>query len=226
MTECNKIAIFAYSWANSKQPKLDGYLNQFALTFGKLGIDVDIFLANQYVDRGGILGTNKHIDFRKLTARLRSKKYDLILSINNALLTEKIGSLLDQPVVSLVVDDFNHLFNHDHTGPYDQFIYADKILFSSHEHLKRLEQNNPHVIGNALFFPTATSTDNSQLKPAVFKKSMLFPGLQVCWTSRESPYFTDDALAPQTKKHCFDILSRLPEKEANSSVTNGLAEKA
>lgn len=170
MTECNNIAIFAYSWAHPKQPRLDGYLNQFALTFGRLGIDVDVFLANQYVGKNGISGTNKYINFSKLDTRLRSKKYDLILSVNNALLTSKISSLRNQPVVSLIVDDFNHLFNHDQTGPYDQFTYADKILFSSHEHLKKLEQHNKNVSGRAIFLPTATSVENTKLKLPVSQK--------------------------------------------------------
>jgi len=156
------IAIFAYSWSNN-YIKLDNYINQFVLNFQKIGYNIDVYIANQYVECDGIFGLNKNINIKKLNENIKSKKYKFVLSINNALLTCKLDSLRGQPVVDLIVDDFNHLFNHDSTGLYDQFIYADKILFSSHLHIKQLKLNNLGVVGRIYFAPTATSVTNKTL---------------------------------------------------------------
>jgi hypothetical protein len=158
------IAVFAYSWSNPPYSKLDIYLNQFIINFQRLGFGVDVYIANQYVEHSGIHGMSKNIDINKLNESIKSKKYKLILSINNALLTGKLGALHDQPVVDLIVDDFNHLFNHDQTGLYDQFIYADKVLLSSYSHIRQLEYNNESVIGRVHFLPTATSVSKNSLK--------------------------------------------------------------
>lgn len=158
------MAIFAYSWSNHPYARLDIYLNQFAITFSKLGFNVDVYLANQYVERDGIYGLSKDVDIKKMNESIKSKKYKFILSINNALLTVRLEALRDSPVVSLIVDDFNHLFNHDCTGIYDQFVCADKILFSSYSHIKELEFNNSKLIGRVQFLPTATSVSNNALE--------------------------------------------------------------
>ena len=157
MATRENIAIFAYAWTSTPNVKLDNYLNEFASTFSDLGFYVDIYIANQYVESDGIVGFGQSFNLNKLNEKLKKKKYKFILSINNALLTKKLDSLRLQPVIGLIVDDFNHLFNHDKTGLYDQFEYADITLFSSYSHIKKLESNNSSVAGRLRFYPTATS---------------------------------------------------------------------
>lgn len=156
-----KIAIFAYSWSTEPHVKLDIYLNEFVRTFSSIGFDVDVYVANQYVERDGIVGFSKIYNLQKLNNKIKLNKYKFILSINNALLTRRLDALRLQPVISLIVDDFNHLFNHDMTGLYDQFSFADIILFSSYLHIKKLKSNNLSVADRLRFYPTATSVSVS-----------------------------------------------------------------
>lgn len=171
MVSREKIAIFAYSWSNAPYVKLDIYLNEFVTTFSSLGFDVDVYVANQYVECDGILGFSGNVNLHKINEKIQNKKYKFILSINNALLTRSLDSLRLQPVIGLIVDDFNHLFNHDKTGLYDQFSYADIILFSSYSHIKKLESNNLSVADRLRFYPTATtvpvSSKNCDFLPKV-----------------------------------------------------------
>lgn len=153
----NNIAIFAYNWSNPPYSKLDIYLDEFVKNFAELGFGVDVYIANEYVKSAGLFGISSKINVHKLDKRIASRNYKFILSVNNALLTREIKALKKQKVISLVVDDFNHLFNHDCAGLYDQFQYADEIVFSSNSHKKRLELNKGNLDVPIHFFPTATS---------------------------------------------------------------------
>lgn len=164
-----RIAIFAYSWTSSKAMKLDSYLDRFVSEMSKLGFDVDVYIANHFTSHAGVLGIRGEIDIDRFNRYLGSNDYKMVLSFNNALVTKKTRGSINCPIISLVVDDFNHLFNHDLSGIYDQFSLVDKIMFSSFAHMDRLLENNELVKGKVYFYPTATSVNNVKTVEDVFK---------------------------------------------------------
>lgn len=151
-----KIALFAYCWDRSAPPRLDPYLSNFAENLSRLGFEIHVYFANDYTAIGGIDGLNTSIDFSALSKHINANKYDMALSINNALLTEKLIQFVDFKIISLIVDDFNHLFNHDGKGKYDSFELADYVLFSSYAHIDKLVTHKPNLKDNVKFYPTAT----------------------------------------------------------------------
>ena len=153
-----QIALFAglVNYGNSR--RLDHYIGEIANNFALLGFDVDIYAANDYTRNGENYGLNKNINFFKLNRKITSKNYAMLLSINNALMTERLDCLSKIPVIDLLVDDFNHLFKHDNCSIYEQFNIAKYILFSSHSHINRLEKNNLTIKGRVYFYPTATTS--------------------------------------------------------------------
>jgi hypothetical protein len=155
-----RIALFAglVNYGNSR--RLDHYLSEIARHFALLGFGVDIYAANEYTRNGGNYGLSKNINFVKLDKLINSKNYVLLLSINNALMTERLECLSKIPLIDLVVDDFNHLFKHDQCSIYEQFNLAKYIIFSSYSHINRLKKNNPILKGRIHFYPTATSAFN------------------------------------------------------------------
>ena len=156
-----RIAIFAYSWTLSNHEQLDGYLDRFVSQMSGFGFDIDVYFANHFTSHAGILGIGNDVDIEKLNKFFKSNDYKMVLSFNNALVSEKIRGSISCPIISLIVDDFNHLFNHDLSGIYDQFSLVDKVMFSSYAHIDRLLANNELVKGKVHFYPTATSADNS-----------------------------------------------------------------
>lgn len=160
----NNIAIFAYNWSNPPYSKLDIYLDEFVKNFSKLGLGVDVYIANEYVKSGGLFGISSRVNVRKLDKYIASRNYKFIISVNNALLTKRIKSIKNQKVISLIVDDFNHLFNHDCSGLYDQFQYANDIVFSSFSHIEQLKLHNSNLHGSIHFLATATSPSTNSSK--------------------------------------------------------------
>lgn len=156
----SRIALFAGLVNYENGRRLDHYIGEMANHFALLGFGVDIYAANEYTRNGENYGLSKNINFTKLDTEINSKNYVMLLSINNALMTERLECLSKTPVIDLLVDDFNHLYKHDECSIYEQFNLAKFIVFSSHSHINRLEKNNPTIKGRVHFYPTATSVFN------------------------------------------------------------------
>lgn len=156
----NRIALFAGLANYDSGKRLDHYIGAIADNFTLMGFDVDIYGAHEYTKNSSMNGLNENINFIKLDTEISSKNYAMLLSINNALMTERLECLSKIPVVDLIVDDFNHLFKHDQHSIYEQFNIAKNIIFSSHSHITRLEKNNAAIKGRVHFLPTATSVFN------------------------------------------------------------------
>ncbi|MCG5247830.1 glycosyltransferase family protein [Methylorubrum extorquens] len=148
-----RVAFFGYAW-NSKW-RLDAYMSEIVTTLADLGLDVDVFIGNQFTRTGGPAGFLDDMDRSDLGDFLKERAYDFAISFNNSLIMPETVSALRCTVVSIIVDSLSHLFNHMASGPYEAFglpIHAAPIYTSLIDDMK----NNLGPSIAATFLPAAT----------------------------------------------------------------------
>ena len=156
-----KIALLGYSWTWCAD-KIDPFMEEMVKGFTQLGIDVDVYIGNEFTEDRGINGISKGINLDNLTNHIRNQKYDLAVSFNNSMLSRKFIDFFDCKIVSWIVDDFNHTFQHDNLGLFDAFKFNTQIIISSTELQERLEYEIAGVSKRLNFLPTATQVTDSE----------------------------------------------------------------
>ena len=176
-----KIAVFGFSWHKDRRP--DPFMERVVDTFLEFGIDVDFFIGNSFTNGGGIDGLSPKLDCNLLRDFLENQNYELILSFNNALITEKTISPIKTKVVSWIIDDFNHLFRHDTDEAvlrqlkllngerkddlFKTFRLGTKVIISSHHLQKRLIDAVPEIKARLHLLPTVTQVQEKSKRPVV-----------------------------------------------------------
>jgi hypothetical protein len=164
-----KLALLAYAW--NPNGTLDAYISSFLETFLNLGIDVDVFLANRITQDLGIYGVGKNYDIKKFGDLAHSRKYDLALSFNNALLYSELKSQVSFPIITWIVDDFPHIFQHEGTEKiYEPFQACSTIIVSSTDTESRARKILPELGERIRFIPTATQVATDLLTRPHFEK--------------------------------------------------------
>ncbi|GLS46549.1 hypothetical protein GCM10007884_45430 [Methylobacterium brachythecii] len=114
-----KLAFFGYAW--NGEWRLDAYMREVVSSISSLGIDVDVYIGNQFTREGGPKGFREDLTTKDLKAFVKSQDYDFAFSFNNALITPDTVDGLDCVIVSIVVDSRHHLFDHMDDGGAEVF---------------------------------------------------------------------------------------------------------
>jgi len=153
-----KLAFFGFTW-NVAQV-LDAYSSEIVSGFSRLGYDVDIYNGSKFTEQYGIYGLKSAVSINKLESFIQDRKYDAVISFNNSLLMPETINSVDGRVVSVLVDQVEHLFNHRSRWKYDPFNYDIDYVALSHNIQQEILEKVPKIQGRVHLIPPATNTDN------------------------------------------------------------------
>ncbi len=126
-----KLAFFGYAWNRALRP--DAYMTELIKGFSQLGVDVDIYLGNEFSGEHGIYGVGDKVSVERLQDFIKLSEYDAAVSFNHSLLMPQTLEALGCRAVSVIVDESNHLFNYTRGDRYDAFGFdIDIVAMSSH----------------------------------------------------------------------------------------------
>ena len=151
-----KVAVFGYAWNRKFQP--DAYMTETIAAFTALGLDVDLILGNQITKEYGIYGLNA-LPLGDIAAWIGAQRYDLALSFNNSMLLPEVLAALDAPVLTMIVDEPEHLFAYRPGGLYDVFAHDIQIIALSSELEERITAAVARVGPRLHFLPPATQVE-------------------------------------------------------------------
>ncbi|EJL38187.1 hypothetical protein PMI01_00212 [Caulobacter sp. AP07] len=134
-----KICLFGYAWNPENQP--DAYMIETISAFAEIGVSVDVYLASQFSEGRGIYGLNPALSTAAIVEHVRAQGYDMALAFNNAMLLPEMLAAIPGRVVTMVVDEPQHLFNHLRGGLYDVFHYDIEVVALSSALERRLLAN-------------------------------------------------------------------------------------
>jgi hypothetical protein len=160
-----KICLFGYAWNPENQP--DAYMVETISAFADLGISVDIYLGGQFSKGGGIYGLNPKLAKSTVVEHIRAQAYDLAVSFNNSMLLPEIIAAVPGPVVSMIVDEPEHLFNHLLGGLYDVFGYDEIQVVALSSALERRLLANVPGIESRLHFRSPVTRPDLSADPAI-----------------------------------------------------------
>lgn len=154
-----RVAVMAYSWNYDRSRQPDHYINSLVKAFANLGYNVDVYIANTFTQDGGIGKFSDETDENNLIKFIKQRKYSLVLSFNNAMLTDNVLKAVGDRVGVCLVDELNHLFDHSSMGYLELYRQNEiKIFVSSRDIYKRLMSELPDSEYKLCFIPTATDT--------------------------------------------------------------------
>ncbi|HEY8004658.1 MAG TPA: glycosyltransferase [Phenylobacterium sp.] len=112
-----KVAFFGYAWNNALQP--DAYMVETFKSLAAAGADVDVYLGNHLSKEYGIYGLNEQMPLDKLQHLLSLEAYDAAISFNSSMLLPGLMEAIPGRIVTVLVDEPEHLFDYLHQGPYE-----------------------------------------------------------------------------------------------------------
>ena len=146
---------------------LNGYLTESVTGIRQLGVDVDVYIGNEFAARRGVKGFHPGLSPGRLAAYLREQHYDFAVSFNNALITPAVVDALDCHIVTVLVDSEQHLFDHAEMGGFSAF-GLDVIVSPIYSSLCReLEERHPAALLRCHFLPPATHVKRRRAMPRV-----------------------------------------------------------
>jgi len=164
-----KLALLGYSWTWCSNKKIDPFMEEIVQSFAKLGVDVDIYIGNHFTKDGGIHGISPAVNINKFTKYIQEQKYDLAVSFNNSLISKKFIEAFGCKVVSWIVDDFLHLFNHDGGDKFTTFRQKFEVMLISSEMQDKILEAIPESSSRLHFFPPATTILSENERRIAFK---------------------------------------------------------
>ena len=161
-----RVAFFGYAWNNALQP--DAYMTETYQSLARAGADVDVFLGNHLSKEYGIYGLNEAMPLGKLQRFLAAEGYDAAISFNNSMLIPELTSAIGGRIVTVVVDEPEHLFDYHRAGPYEVFRQDIEIVAMSSVLERRITEAVDGVGSRLHFMLPATHIDNGarSMKPA------------------------------------------------------------
>ncbi len=152
-----KLAFFGYAW--NPQLQTDAYMTETIDSLARTGADVDVYLGNQLSGEYGIYGLNSKVSLRMLQRFIAAQDYDAVVAFNNSMLIPQIMGALRGRVVTVIVDEPEHLFDYFRTGPWEVFRKDVEIFAMSSALERRIREQVKDVDGRLYFTLPATRID-------------------------------------------------------------------
>jgi len=152
-----RVAFFGYAW--NPELRIDAYMAETIDSFARAGADVDVFLGNQLSQAYGIYGLNETVPTDKLARIIGAAEYDAAISFNNSMLIPKVTDAITGRIVTVIVDEPEHLFDYEGLGPYAAFHRDIEIVAMSTALERRLRAEVAGVEGRLHFRMPATHAD-------------------------------------------------------------------
>lgn len=131
-----KVAFFGYAWGKSLQP--DPYMSETIASLAAAGADVDLYLGNDLSKEYGIYGLNESMRPDRVGAFIAQQGYDGAVSFNNSMLIPEVMAAIAGRVVTVIVDEPEHLFDYSRAGPWATFRNDIEIFAMSSQLEQRL----------------------------------------------------------------------------------------
>ena len=148
-----KLAFFGYAWGR-KEP--DAYMAATIDSFVQAGADVDVYLGQQLAKEFGIYGLKEGLALGALENFMAGENYDAAISFNNSMLVPAVLTALRGRVVSVLVDEPEHLFDYHRTGPMATLKQDIEIVAMSSAVERRIVEAIPGVEPRLHFMLPAT----------------------------------------------------------------------
>ncbi len=203
-----KICLFGYAWNPENQP--DAYMVETISAFAELGVSVDIYLGNQLSRGGGIYGLNPQLSKAKITEHIRAQAYDMALSFNNAMLLPEIIDAVAGRVVTMIVDEPEHLFSYLEGGLYDVFHQDVEVLALSSALERRLLEHVPGIQSRLHFRSPVT-------RPELMGDPAATPRHAVSWVA--------SLVGDANLDDYFDLIATAPDYHALTRLCLALIER-
>jgi hypothetical protein len=152
-----KVAFFGYAWNPSMQT--DAYMAETIDSLAGAGVDVDVFLGSQLSKEYGIYGLNETVPIDKLARLIAGEGYAAAISFNNAMLIPPVLDAVAGRIVTVIVDEPEHLFDYYRTGPYEVFRRDIEIVAMSSVLERRITEAVDGVESRLHFMLPATNID-------------------------------------------------------------------
>jgi hypothetical protein len=150
-----KIAFFGYAWNKALQP--DAYMSETITALAGTGADVDVYLGSQLTKEYGIYGLNAAMQPGRIGAFIAAQGYDAAVSFNNSMLIPEVLAAMPGRIVTVIVDEPEHLFDYHRTGPWPVFASDVEIVAMSSRLEQRLIKAVPGVRQRLRFMLPATN---------------------------------------------------------------------
>ena len=150
-----KIAFFGYAWNKALQP--DAYMSETITALAGTGADVDVYLGSQLTKEYGIYGLNAAMQPGRIGAFIAAQGYDAAVSFNNSMLIPEVLAAMPGRIVTVIVDEPEHLFDYHRTGPWPVFASDVEIVAMSSRLEQRLIEAVPGVRQRLRFMLPATN---------------------------------------------------------------------
>lgn len=160
-TRKKKVAFFAYAWNAARLP--DAYISEMITTLAAMGFNVDVYIAGHFAQGEATRGFRSDLKKADMGTFLRSQSYDFAISFNNALVLPETVDALDCKIVSVIVDNIHHLFDHTDEGLHSAFalpIHVAPIYTALIDDTKKL----PEFHASTSFLPAATRVEGRGAK--------------------------------------------------------------
>jgi hypothetical protein len=203
-----KICLFGYAWNPENQP--DAYMIETIAAFAEVGVSVDVYLGSQFSEGRGIYGLNPALSTTAIIEHVRAQGYDMALSFNNAMLLPDMLAAIRGRVVTMVVDEPQHLFNHLRGGVYDTFQHDIEIAALSSALERRLLAQVPGIRPR-LHFMSPVTRPELRTDPAQTPKYPISWVASMVGDTNLDQYFELAAGTPSyyaLAQLCLDIVER------------------
>ncbi len=202
-----KLAFFGFTW--NINHKLDAYTAEIVSSFSKLGFDVDIYNGSKFTSQHGIYGFKDTLSLNKLADVIAENNYDVAVSFNNCLLLPEIIKSVNGNLVSVIVDQVEHLFNHRSRDLYEPFKYDVDYVAMSSTIQRDIRERVPGIQDRIHLIPPATNLDR-----AIVDSTNSARPHAISWIA--------SLLGDLTIEQYMNIITELPEGYA---VTNQLLQE-
>jgi hypothetical protein len=152
-----RLAFFGYAWNPAMQP--DAYMTETIASFVRAGADVDFYLGSQLSKELGIFGMNEQVSVETLTQFIAAQGYDAAIAFNNSMLIPEVVSAVGGRVVTVIVDEPEHLFDYPRAGPYAAFGQDIEVVAMSSRLERRLVEKIDGIEKRLHFMLPATHVD-------------------------------------------------------------------
>jgi len=160
-----KLAFFGYAWNPQRQP--DAYMTETIESLRRTGAAVDIYLGSQLSSEYGIYGVKSTISIDALQAFIAAQNYDAAISFNNSMLIPEVVNAINGRVITVIVDELEHVFDHTRSGPWDVFRKDIEILAMSSVLERRIRDRVKNIDHRLHFALPATCIDRLDPPPGV-----------------------------------------------------------
>jgi hypothetical protein len=152
-----KVAFFGYAW--NPAMKTDAYMAETIEALARAGVDVDVFLGSQLSKEYGIYGLNEVVPVAKLARLIASEGYAAAISFNNAMLIPEVQAAVAGRIVTVIVDEPEHLFDYYRAGPFEVFRQDIEVVAMSSALERRLTEAVDGIGPRLHFMAPATQVD-------------------------------------------------------------------